>query len=146
MLAGHTKFAPDRLFKNLFQKSKVDTLVDIERVVNESSVAGKNKAQLTISSTETRLVHWYNWSELLGEFFKTIPNITKYHHFKVKKASPGKVYVKEYSHSTEEEVDICKKGVTTASLQGKKPLEIIPAGLDVKRQCYLHDEIRPFCS
>ena len=133
-MLGHTKFAPDRLFKNLFQKSKVDTSVDIERVVNESSVAGKNKAQLTISSTETCLVHW---SEFLGEFFKTIPNITKYHHFKVKKASPGKVYVKEYSPSTEEEVDICKKGVTTASLRGKKPLEIIPAGLDAKRQYML---------
>ena len=35
MLDGHTKFAPDRffgLFKNLSRKSKVDTMVDIERV------------------------------------------------------------------------------------------------------------------
>lgn len=98
MLVGHTKFAPDRffgLFKNLYRKSQIDTIVDIERVVEESSTSGKNKAQLTVSSTGTRYVHWYDWAEFFTEFFKAVPNITKYHHFKVKKPSPGVVYVKD---------------------------------------------------
>ena len=66
----------------------------VNRVVNESSVAGKNKAQLTISSTGTR------GQNSLVNFSRQL----KYHHFKVKKASPGKVYVKEYSHSTSRHV------------------------------------------
>ena len=70
MLVRHTKFASDQffgLFKNLYRKSEVDTMVDIKCVVEESTVAGKNKAQLTVSTTgSTRYVHSYNWSDFLS--------------------------------------------------------------------------------
>ena len=103
--------------------------MDIKRFVEESTAAGKNKAQLTVSTTgSTRYVHWYNWSEFLSNYFKAIPNITKYHHFRVKKANPGKVYVREYANSAKEEVNTYKKNVSTASLRGKKPLVITPTG------------------
>ena len=99
MLVGHTKFAPDRffgLFKRLYRKSAVDTLSDIERVVKESSPSGKNVAQLTISPSGSRNVHWIDWSSFLQKFFKPIPNITSYHHFKISKAEPGVVTDKEF--------------------------------------------------
>ncbi len=149
MLVGHTKFAPDRffgLFKNLYRKSQVDTLANIERIVAESSVSGKNKSQLTISPTGVRYVHWMDWANFFGEFFRTIPNITKYQHFKMKKENPGVVYLKEFNDTTEEEFNLFKSGITSSSLRGRKPSEITPPGLDAKCQWYLFDEIRQFCS
>lgn len=149
MLVGHTKFAPDRffgLFKRLYRVSLVDTMTDIVRVVEESSTSGKNKAQLTVSPSGSREVHWIDWSEFFREFFKNIPNITTYHHFKVSKSEPGMVTVKEYVDSPEEKVNVFKKDVNESSLRGRQPTEITPSGLDAKRQWYLYDEIRPFCS
>ena len=58
--------------------------MDIVRVVEELSTSGKNKAQLTVSPSASREVHWIEWpeffSEFFSEFFKIIPNITTYHH------------------------------------------------------------------
>ena len=53
---------------------------------------------------------------------------------------------KEYANSEEQTFNIFKKGVTASSLKGRKPTPILPKGLDTKRQWYLYDEIRPFCS
>ena len=57
--------------------------MDIVRVIEELSTFGKNKAQLTVSPSASREVHWIEWSEFFSEFFKIIPNITTHHHFKV---------------------------------------------------------------
>ena len=122
MLVGHTKFAPDRFFgliKNLFHKLTIDTMADIERVVEESSVTGKNKAQLTACPiTGVRYVYWMDWADFFGEFFKTIVNITKYHHFRFKRDTPGVVCYKEFCDSEEEKYTLFKNGLTSVSLPG----------------------------
>lgn len=84
------------------------------RVIEESSTSGKNKAQLTVSPSGSREVHWIDWSEF---FRKTIPNITTYHHFKVSKSEPGIVTVKEYVDSAEEKVNVFKKDVNQISFR-----------------------------
>ena len=46
-LVGHTKFGPDRFFgllKKRYRRSSVDTIVDIARVVNESTITGHNES------------------------------------------------------------------------------------------------------
>ena len=147
MLVGYTKFAPDRffgLFKRLYRRSLVDTMIDVVRVVEESSSSGKNKAQLTFSMSGSREVHWIDWSQFFQNVFKPIPSLTTYHHFKVSKAEPGILTVKQYADFSEEKVGIFKKDVR--SPRGQKPIKIIPTGLDAKRQWYLYDEIRPFYS
>lgn len=59
------------------------------------------KAQLTVTPSGTRLIHWIDWSELLHDFFKTISNLTIYHHFKFSKTEPGVVVLNEYANSPE---------------------------------------------
>ena len=121
MLVGHTKFAPYRffgLFKRLYLLSLVDTMTDIVRVVKESSSSGKNQVQLTITSLGSREVHWIDWSQFFQRFFKPIPGITTYHHFKVSKAEPGLVTVKEYANSPVVKIEIFKKDVNENSFQG----------------------------
>ena len=49
ILAGHTKFSPDRhfgLIKKAYRRKRVDTIASIKRVVESSSTCGANKAQL----------------------------------------------------------------------------------------------------
>ena len=121
-------------------------MTDIVRVIRESSSLGKNQAQLTVTPLGSTEVHWIDWSHFFQSFFQPIPNITTYHHFKVSKAEPRIVAVKEFAISPEKKIEIFKKDTNEVSLQGQQLDKIIPSGLDAKRQWYLYDEIRPFCS
>ena len=56
----------------------------------------------------------YDWSALLGQYFRTIPNITKYHHFAVSKETPGTIVCKEFADSPEVEVELLKRSVTAS--------------------------------
>jgi len=63
--------------------------------------------------------HWIEWLQFFSKFFKPLPGITAYHHYKVSKKEPGIVTVKEYANSPEEKFNIFKKGVTASLLQGR---------------------------
>ena len=52
---------------------------------------------------------WTNWTQFLQGYFKPVPNITSYHHFKFSKANAGVVTIKVYATSEEEDVYILKK-------------------------------------
>ena len=85
---------------------------------------------------------YYQWSTYLGQFFRTIPNITSYHNFKV--SSDGTVTVKQYLDSDEEKVKLLKPNVQISDLKGQPEETNIP-GLDLTRQWYLYDNIRMHC-
>ena len=111
MLVGHTKFAPDRffgLFKRQFRKATVDTLQDISRVMTESSKAGKNIPVPTVDFFGKRNCEWYEWSTFLSQYFRTIPGITKYHHFLVSQEDPGVIVCKELADSPEVQINDSK--------------------------------------
>ena len=83
MLVGHTKFSPDRhfgTFKKAFRVSPLSTLAEISAVVDKTST---NIPQLIRNVSGTVLVPFYQWTAYLGQFFRTIPNITSYHRFRV---------------------------------------------------------------
>ena len=147
MLAGHTKFAPDRFFgliKKVYRRTRVDTMQCLVRVVNNSTVTNGNIAQPVRSSTGEQLVKFFRWNEYLSDFFSTIPNITKYHIFRVHQEHPGVVFIREYSESEEIAINVLK--VQPPSSFNSLPEEIQPKGLDPQRQWYLYERIRPFCS
>ena len=77
MIAGHTKFSPDRFFgliKKSYRKTSVSTLYDIEKVVNASTTGGQNTAISTIDiQSGKRNVHWYNWSTYNSIVLNTYP-------------------------------------------------------------------------
>ena len=45
MLAGHNKFVPDRFFGLIESRSMVSSMIELEQVVNESTIAGQNIRQ-----------------------------------------------------------------------------------------------------
>ena len=145
MLAGHTKFAPDRhfgLFKKVYRRTRVDTISCLQRVVENSSTCGANKAQLIRAIDGTILVKYYDWVEFLKQYYRPIPSISKYHTFIAEHDHGNRIIVKENSTAEEQIVNI---GVQPAP-EGDFPVQILPKGLDLERKWYLYEKIRPFCS
>jgi hypothetical protein len=73
MLVGHTKFAPNR-------RTFVSSLNDVAEVVNTS--ADVNMAQLVGTQNGEPVVTVYNWVTFLGQHFRTVPHLKKFHNFK----------------------------------------------------------------
>ena len=57
--------------------------------------------------------------------------------------NPGIIFLKQFSDSEESSFYALKDGITIPDLNSL-PEEISPAGLDIKRQWYLYEQIRPF--
>ena len=73
MLAGHTKFAPDRFFgliKITYRHMKVETIGYIATVVESSSMIGANIPQLTMGQIGDWEVLYYDWTTFFEIYFK----------------------------------------------------------------------------
>ena len=106
-------------------------------------VSGQNIPQVTKRVDGRQLVNWYDWKSYFSTLYKTIPNITTYHHFRFDKKSPGIAFVRILADSPEQAVTL----TSNISIDiHKLPDKVIPKGLDLKRQWYLFEEISPFCS
>lgn len=146
MLVGHTRFSPDQYFgmiKRKYRKTRVSSISQLSNVVSESTDTGMNQVQLAFNKESGYRVPVYDWKSFLSSRFKTVPSITKYHHFKVSCDNLGVVVCNEFAHSSTETVDIKKIGVSI-SVQ-EMPQVIPPPGIPVDRQKYLYEQIRVFC-
>ena len=120
MLAGHTKFAPDRhfgLIKKAYRKTRVDTIASIKCVV-ESSSCGANKAQLVRDNGHIQ-VPFYDWTNFLKDYYKSIPPITKYHVFSVKDDHPYNIILQEQSRAERESLTLVSAPSQRVSFHSK---------------------------
>ena len=88
MIPGHTKFKCDGSFgliKKLYRKTTVDCVNHIAEVVKKSSPAGLNKAQCYKGGKG------FQYLDILGIYFKKLPNIQKYQHFLFEASNLGTV-------------------------------------------------------
>ena len=146
LLAGYTKFGPDRgfgLLKKAVRATYVSSLYELGSVVETSSPTGVNKAQLVGTHDGKVIVPVYDWSAFLGQYFRKVPNITKFHHFRFDVSEPGIVYYREFVSSEEQKFNLLKQ--QTILPPSNPPPIVRPNGLDAERQSYLHKEIRRFC-
>ena len=105
LIAGHTKFGQDRCFgilKKSFKVSFISSLYELARMVETSSNTGVKKAQLVATHNGRVIVPVYDWSTFLGQYFKKLLNIKKFHHFRFSKDEPGVVYCREFLSSPEQ--------------------------------------------
>ena len=87
---GHTKFGPDRSFgviKKAFKVIYVSSLYEFACLVKTSGSSGVNIAQLEGTHNGRVVVPVYDWASFLGQYFKKMPNIKKFHHFRFSKES-----------------------------------------------------------
>jgi hypothetical protein len=147
MIVGHTKFAPDGYFgliRRRYRRSNIYTYDDLVQTVIDSSehndcqAAGNHE---TVNNSEQLI--YRNWSTWLLKFFKKLPEITSYRHFKISKNKPGVVLLKKNIDAEESEVLLLKRDVPFGKNKAfRLPSKIKPSGLSLERQWYLHDKIR----
>lgn len=147
LITGHTKFGPDRCFgiiKRSYKVSYVSSLYEFAQLVESSSAAGVNKAQLAGTHDGKVIVPVYNWSAFLEQYFVRFPGIKKYHHFRFSKDEPGKMYFKQYNTSPEQSM-LLLKNPAILPLSAVLPPKVNPQGLSQERKQYLYRDIRQFC-
>ena len=145
LIVGHTKFTPDwcfGLFKQRFRRTKVSCLSDLEQVVNISAEA--NIAQVVGTQCGEVVVPTYNWSAMFTGRLKKLKGIKKYHHFSITSTTPRSVCVKIESDSDEEHIALLTDH-TWAPSQHNLPAVVVPSGLSIERQWYLHNHIAEYC-
>lgn len=146
LLVGHTKFAPDwcfGLFKQKFRRTPVSCLEDICWAVRESTVRGVNIPQLVGLESGESLVPSYDWQTFLSPSYCPLPGIKRFHHLHFTRQRPGVVLAKEFQHSPEQEFELLRPD---ANVRQEVPCQQEKPGLDAKRQWYLFDQIRDFCT
>ena len=146
LVAGHTKFSPDWCFglaKQAVRKTFISDLFELARTIDNSTVTGVNVTQLCGLHDGSVIVPTYDWASFLDPFFKKLPGVKGYHHFRFSKDAPGRVYCKRYADSEEVEFDLLKD--QTKLPPYTLPPVIKPLGLDLERKNYLYKEIRQFC-
>ena len=146
LLAGHTKFGPDRCFgilKKAYKLNHISSLYELATVVESSSTNGINKVQLVGTHNGKSVVPVYDWATYLGQYFKKMLNITKFHHFRFSRKELGVVYCKARIFGPEIKVNLLRK--TNVLPHSDLPPHIKLNGLDEDRKKYLFNEIRQFC-
>ena len=147
LIAGHTKFAPNRCFgmiKKCYKVNFISSIYELAGMVETSSDIGVNKAQLVGTHDNRIIVPVYDWASFLAQYFNRLPNIKRYHHFRFSEDEPGKIYFKENSSSHEQSCMLLKDPLTVPQ-RGVLPSQIKPEGLSFERRRYLFNEIRQFC-
>src|SRR6266498_4214578 len=144
MVAGHIKFSPDRFFgllKLKLQKSEVNNLNNLVKVIESSTIGGFNQVQTVFDKNNNHIVHFYDWTKFLLKFFKPISNILKYHHFILHKDNIGNVKIKEIVDENKQTIDIRKsKNINIIGFSQ----EIHSTGLSAERQWYLYEQVRQY--
>ena len=102
LITGHTKFFPDGCFgllKQTFRCHAVSSLEQFQSVVNGS--ARVNTAQLVGTEDGASYVPVGDWQSHLSPYFRPLPGIKSYQHFRFDATAPGKVFVRESLDSAE---------------------------------------------
>lgn len=145
LIAGHTKFSPDWCFglvKKKTRRTYISSLFDIARAVEES--ASVNTAELVGLHNGAVRVIAYDWMTYLEQYFKKLPHLKSYHHFRFHRDHPGTVFCKEYWNSEERAINILRNEANLPE-PGELPQIVNPKGMSRERREYLYKEIREFC-
>ncbi len=146
MIVGHTKFSPDScfgLFKQRFRRTAVNTLEDLCDVVTRSAIC--NKVEVVGWEDGVPLVPTYDWSTYFSKEMDKVIGIKKFQHFNFDNSIKGSVQYRTVCDSQRTTFQIVKSAAWTPS-SSVLPDIVAPKGLDAKRQWYLYDKIRPFCT
>lgn len=96
LVAGNIKFSPDWCFglmKQQIRRTLVSSLFDVLEANDKSTLSSVNCGKLVGLHNGTVLVKTYDLSGHLAPYFKKLIGISKFHHFRINKNYPGKVFL-----------------------------------------------------
>jgi len=88
------------------------------------------------------LVDTFDWYDFLSNYFRVLPGIKSYQHFRFSKDEPGIILCMKTLNDPPTRINILKKDVV---ITDKLPSLVEPEGFSLERQHYLFKEIRQFC-
>ena len=146
LIVGHTKFSPDShfgLIRQRYRQASVYTYDQLAKIIEESAIDGYNVCQRYVENTSKSNIIYRDWTSWLSNYFKVIPNITSYHHFKMDAVDKGVIIVKKDIDSKEEKINLLKKETLFNENQHHEmPVQLHPKGLSLEREWYLYEQIR----
>ena len=86
----------------------------------------------------------YDWMNFLAQYFKKLPNLKRYHHFRFDRDNLGTVFCKEHWNSEEKAVMLLRDAENLPQPAILPPV-ISAKGMSCERSHYLFKEIREFC-
>lgn len=137
LLPGHMKIAPDWCFGLVKQKTRhtfISSLFDIARALEESAVV--HTAELVRLHNRTVRVPTYDWVTCLQQFFKKLPQIKSYYHFRFDRNFPTTVFCKRHWFSKERAIYLLRNENQLPQL-GQLPAIVNPQGISTERAEYL---------
>jgi hypothetical protein len=141
MIPGHTKFICDAKFgsiKKVYKSNLINTVDDVEEVINNSSNHNKSIRYKNGSGWK-----WQDFDSMLKDYFRTLPDIKKYYHFRFS-SSPndiGIVHFSKKSGGEEHSYNLLKDTRFDKNAQ-RNFLEVAP--LTDERKKYLYKNIRQY--
>ena len=141
LIVGHTKFSPDGYFgliKRDYRRSQIYTYEQLKNTIESSSKNGHN---ICVGNTSSPIIY-RDWTSWLAQYFKPLKGISNYHHFRIEENNPILINVKEQTNSEEIKIELAKKKFPFSKSLKNLPKQLFSAGLSLKRQWYLYDEIR----
>ena len=121
-----------------YRRTKIGGLPDLIDVVNSSATV--NVAQAVGNMDGTVIVPSYDWITFLAEHIGKCVGIKS---FRFSDSNKGHVFVRSKSDSPEVDVKLLKDDWNPDHTE--LPERIMPSGLTLNRQWYLHNKIREFC-
>ena len=100
MIAGHTKFTPDRCFgliKKKYRSLFCSSVFDVAAAINESSII--NQAEICGLPDGRTLVDVYDWKAYFRNTFKPIDHLLSFHRYEIFSETPGVVVCRKYVDS-----------------------------------------------
>ena len=88
---------------------RIDTIVSIVymcSIIESSSTCGSD--QLTHDTDGHIKVPFYDWTEFLKDYYKSLPSISKYHIFSVTDDHPYNIILQEHCKAEKESLNISK--------------------------------------
>ena len=126
MIAGHTKFAPDRLFSSIgsaYKAADVFNISDLKALCDRSATTYIEKGDGV-----------FNWRECLGEKYSDLPGIRKFHDFLVVKSHDGKVVMKVRQQCFEGEWKTSPLHIRNETIEGTPITTYHPHSLTAEKQ------------
>lgn len=143
LVVGHTKFSPDSHFGSLKRKYRLSHVYTYEQLADIIEQSAQNRYNRCHQCRSDDRVVYRNWSGWLSKYFKTIPNITKYHHFVINRKKNGVLSLKESVEDKGNEFSMLKQSNIDFKSKRLYPAEYLtPKGLSLERQWYLYEQIR----
>ena len=85
------------LIKLKYRRSQISSVFELARVVNTSTQKEINLAQLIVDTVSKKiLLQVYDWQSYFEIYFRKVPNIIRYHHFRFDATKPGLVFIKQF--------------------------------------------------